>query len=156
MEKFAADFKAKGYPLHCLILNAGIFLVDHEKTPDGFEVQKPLAPARDILQPACLQVHVETQWLYHAPVVYMLSMHHRWVCLLSSCISCIMLICGSIKMLCMHAQITQKTNHFGLFLLALLLADKLKESAPARMVWVASPAETFSGNIDWDDLKCAL
>ena len=58
MEKFAADFKAKGYPLHCLILNAGIFLVDHEKTPDGFEVQKPLAPARDILQPACLRLHV--------------------------------------------------------------------------------------------------
>ena len=53
------------------------------------------------------------------------------------------------------AQITSKTNHFGLVLLALLLVDRLKESAPSRMVWVASPAETFSGNIDWSDLKCA-
>ena len=36
-----ADFKAKGYPLHCLILNAGIFLVEHAKTADGFEVPGP-------------------------------------------------------------------------------------------------------------------
>ncbi len=87
VQKFAEEFKAKGYPLHCLILNAGIFLTEHSMTPDGFEI-------------------------------------------------------------------TQKTNHFGLVLLALLLVDVLKRSAPARIVWEASPAETFSGSIDWTDLKC--
>ena len=93
--------------------------------------------------------------LYDAPVAYMSACTLVGRAYSLSCINRIMLFpVASIKMLCLHVQITQKTNHFGLFLLALLLADKLKESAPSRMVWVASPAETFSGNIDWDDLKC--
>lgn len=49
-------------------------------------------------------------------------------------------------------QITMKTNHFGPFLLTTLLVDLLKQSSPSRMVWVASPAETF-GTVDWDDLR---
>ena len=37
--KFAEEYKSKGFPIHGLINNAGIFLIEPEITPDGFEVQ---------------------------------------------------------------------------------------------------------------------
>jgi NAD(P)-dependent dehydrogenase (short-subunit alcohol dehydrogenase family) len=42
-------------------------------------------------------------------------------------------------------------NHLAYFLLTLLLLDRLKESAPARIVNVASDAHKF-GKLDFDDL----
>ncbi len=49
-------------------------------------------------------------------------------------------------------QVTYGTNYFGPFYLTHLLLDKLRESGPARIVWVASAAEA-TGKVDWDDLK---
>lgn len=39
MKAFAEEYKSKGFPIHGLINNAGIFLVKPEQTPDGFEVR---------------------------------------------------------------------------------------------------------------------
>ena len=38
VEAFAGEVLAKDWPIHCLINNAGVFLVKHHKTEDGFEV----------------------------------------------------------------------------------------------------------------------
>ena len=49
VKAFAEEYKSKGYPIHGLINNAGIFLVKPEQTPDGFEVTapKPSSPCSD-------------------------------------------------------------------------------------------------------------
>ena len=39
VQGFVEEYKAKKYPIHGLINNAGIFLTEHAKTEDGFEVQ---------------------------------------------------------------------------------------------------------------------
>ncbi len=49
-------------------------------------------------------------------------------------------------------ETTFATNHLAAFLLTNLLLDMLKESAPSRVVTVASEAERW-GNIDFDDLQ---
>ena len=38
VKRFAEEYKSKGFPIHGLINNAGIFLVKPETTADGFEV----------------------------------------------------------------------------------------------------------------------
>lgn len=48
-------------------------------------------------------------------------------------------------------ETTFATNHLGHFVLARLLLDRLKASAPARVVTVASEAHRF-GTMDFDDL----
>lgn len=50
---------------------------------------------------------------------------------------------------------TFAVNHLGHFLLTLLLLERMKESAPARIVNVASEAHRFVGGIDFDDLEYA-
>lgn len=35
---FAEDFKKRDLPLHVLVENAGVFLVPHDRTEEGFEV----------------------------------------------------------------------------------------------------------------------
>jgi retinol dehydrogenase 12 len=37
VREFAAKYKSKGYPLHYLINNAGIYAAQREETQDGFE-----------------------------------------------------------------------------------------------------------------------
>lgn len=45
------------------------------------------------------------------------------------------------------------TNHVGPFLLTQLLLDRVKLSAPARIVTVASRAHTRVSGINWDDVR---
>ncbi|KAK9918036.1 hypothetical protein WJX75_000706 [Coccomyxa subellipsoidea] len=93
IRSFVKEFKAKNFPLHILVNNAGIHVPggnapeqSGQRTPEGFEV-------------------------------------------------------------------TLGTNYFGHLLLTELLMDKLKESAPSRIVNQGSPIEQLSGGVYWDDLK---
>jgi len=52
----------------------------------------------------------------------------------------------------LHVQVTLGTNYFGPMLLTHLLMDRLRESAPSRIVWVVSSLEVV-GDISWEDLK---
>ena len=45
------------------------------------------------------------------------------------------------------------TNHIGPFLLTQLVLDRIKQSAPARIVTVASRAHTRVSGINWDDVR---
>lgn len=51
-------------------------------------------------------------------------------------------------------ETTFAVNHLGYFLLTNLLLERLKESAPARIVNVASEAHKF-GRLDFDDIESA-
>mmetsp|Transcript_7726 Transcript_7726/g.23394 ORF Transcript_7726/g.23394 Transcript_7726/m.23394 type:complete len:306 (-) Transcript_7726:41-958(-) len=83
--RFCEEYKRRGLPLHVLLNNAGISMVEHAKTEDGFEIQLG-------------------------------------------------------------------TNHFGTFLLTVLLLDVLKSSAPSRVVTTSSLGADHSKEIDWDDI----
>mmetsp|Transcript_9864 Transcript_9864/g.30125 ORF Transcript_9864/g.30125 Transcript_9864/m.30125 type:complete len:306 (+) Transcript_9864:116-1033(+) len=85
IHKFCEEYKRRGLPLHVLLNNAGIALVKHAKTKDGFEI-------------------------------------------------------------------TLGTNHFGTFLLTVLLLDVLKSSAPSRVVTMSSLASGMARKIDWNDI----
>jgi NAD(P)-dependent dehydrogenase (short-subunit alcohol dehydrogenase family) len=50
-------------------------------------------------------------------------------------------------------ELTFATNHLGPFLFTLLLLDRLKESAPSRIVNVSSRAHYRARTIDWDALR---
>lgn len=50
-------------------------------------------------------------------------------------------------------EITFATNHLGPFLLTLLLLDRMEESAPARIVNVASRAHKRARGIDWEAVR---
>ena len=45
------------------------------------------------------------------------------------------------------------TNHIGPFLFTQLLLDRIKQSAPARIVTIASRAHTRISGINWDDVR---
>lgn len=45
------------------------------------------------------------------------------------------------------------TNHFGPWYLTQLLVPALKEGSPSRIVWVSSPSETTTPDIDFDNLE---
>ena len=50
-------------------------------------------------------------------------------------------------------ELTFGVNHVGHFLFTLLLADKLVESAPSRVVTVASRGHYGASGIDWDAVR---
>ncbi len=50
-------------------------------------------------------------------------------------------------------ELTFALNHLGYFLLANLLLDRLKASAPSRIVNVSSEAHHWGGRLDFDDLQ---
>jgi NAD(P)-dependent dehydrogenase (short-subunit alcohol dehydrogenase family) len=50
-------------------------------------------------------------------------------------------------------EVTFGTNHVGPFLLTSLLLERLRESAPARVVTVASEAHYRTKGIDWDAVR---
>jgi NAD(P)-dependent dehydrogenase (short-subunit alcohol dehydrogenase family) len=82
---FVDNFKKKRIPLHCLVNNAGVFLVPHDHTQEGFET-------------------------------------------------------------------TVGTNYYGHMYLTHLLMDKVQQSKPARIVFMASLFETL-GVLRWNDLE---
>lgn len=45
-------------------------------------------------------------------------------------------------------------HHLGHFLLTRLLLDRMKESAPARVVVISSDSHKAGGPLDWDDMNC--
>lgn len=51
----------------------------------------------------------------------------------------------------MLGQVTVGVGYIGHFLLTQLLLPQLKESAPARVVWVTASAK-IKASIDWDDI----
>lgn len=64
------------------------------------------------------------------------------------------LIMGERRLTPEGIETTFAVNHLGYFLLTHLLLDRLRESAPARIVNVASDAHR-SGTVDFDDIECA-
>ncbi|MCX7250605.1 MAG: SDR family oxidoreductase [Burkholderiales bacterium] len=50
-------------------------------------------------------------------------------------------------------ELTFGVNHMGHFLLTRLLRERLVESAPARVVTVASRAHQWAPGLDWDELR---
>lgn len=50
-------------------------------------------------------------------------------------------------------EVTIGTNHFGPYYLTQQLLGKLKENTPSRVVWVTSPSESSTPDIDWDNLE---
>lgn len=55
-----------------------------------------------------------------------------------------------------RVQVTIGTNHFGPYYLTQQLLGKLKENTPSRIVWVTSPSESSTPDIDWDNLECVF
>lgn len=87
IRRVAAEFLASGSPLHVLLNNAGVVMLEHTRTLDGLET-------------------------------------------------------------------TFAVNHLAYFLLTELLLERLRESAPARVVCVASDAHKFAGGrLDFENLQ---